>query len=229
MRSETLRPSTAALLLLSLLLACAAPSPPTVVPTAVPTAAPAARAAAPWLDRKRTFTLLPEASTVTMRVQEQFLGVKVPEDAVGSSQALTGRITLSPELAVVEAESGFEFDAKSIRTNVSQRDSPIRNTLGAFQFPTIAFVPKELRGLEPAARSDGAFKAQLLGEMSIKGATRPVSFSVEGHLDGASLTGTARGDLKMTDFGITPPKTMDIVWVEDLVRLEIAFSARAAE
>ena len=218
----------AALVLLSLFVACAAPSPTPPTATALPTAAPVARTAL-WLDRKRTFTLVPEASTVTMRVQEQFLGVKVPEDAVGSSTALTGRITLSPEPAVVEAESGFEFDAKSIRTNVGQRDSPIRTALGAFQFPTITFVPKELRGLEPAVRSDGAFKAQLLGEMSIKGASRPVSFTVEGRLEEASLTGTARGDLKMTDFGITPPKTMDILWVEELVRLEIVFAAAAAD
>jgi polyisoprenoid-binding protein YceI len=223
-----MRPVPLALFLLSLLVACAAP-PPAPTATAVPTVAPTVKAAAPWLDRQRTFTIIPDASTVTMRVQEQFLGVKAPEDAVGSSSALTGRITLSPEPAVVESESGFEFDAKSIRTNFSQRDSPIRTALGAFQFPTIAFAPKELRGLEPAARSDGAFKAQLLGEMSIKGATRPVSFAVEGQLDGASLVGTARGDLKMTDFGITPPRTMDILWVEELVRLEVAFTARAAE
>ena len=227
-----MRLAPAALVLLSLLAACAAPPPPptaTAAPTAVPAAAPAKAAASPWLDRKRTFTLVPDASTVTMRVQEQFLGVKVPEDAVGSSTALTGRITLSPEPAVVEAESGFEFDARSIRTNVGQRDSPIRTALGAFQFPAITFVPKELRGLEPASRSDGAFKAQLLGDMSIKGASRPVTFAVEGRLDGAALSGTARGDLKMTDFGITPPKTMDILWVEELVRLEIAFAARAAD
>jgi polyisoprenoid-binding protein YceI len=222
-----MRTVPAAFLALSLLVACAAPAPPT--PTPAPTAAPAVEAAAPWLDRKRTFTLVPEASTVTMRVQEQFVGVPLPEDAVGTSTALTGRITLSPEPAVVEAESGFEFDARSIRTNISQRDSPIRTVLGAFQFPTITFVPKELRGLEPATRADGAFKAQLLGEMSIKGQSRPVTFAVEGQLDGAALTGTARGDLKMTDFGITPPKTMDILSIEELVRLEIAFSARAAD
>jgi polyisoprenoid-binding protein YceI len=224
-----MRTAPAAFLALSLLVACAAPAPPPPTATAAPTAAPAVAAAAPWVDRKRTFTLVPEASTVTMRVQEQFMGVKIPEDAVGSSTALTGRITLSPEPAVVEAESGFEFDAKSIRTNVGQRDSPIRTALGAFQFPTITFVPKELRGLEPATRADGAFKAQLLGEMSIKGQSRPVTFAVEGQLDGAALTGTARGDLKMTDFGITPPKTMDILWVEELVRLEVAFAARAAD
>jgi polyisoprenoid-binding protein YceI len=223
-----MRIATPALLLLRFVAACTAPAPPPPTATAAPTMAPVAKAA-PWVARKRTFNLVPESSMVTMRVQEQFMGVKVPEDAVGSSAALTGRITLSPEPAVVESESGFEFDAKSIRTNLGQRDSPIRTALGAFQFPTITFVPKELRALEPAVRSDGAFRAQLLGEMSIKGAARPVSFAVEGRLDDAALTGTALGELKMTEFGITPPKTMDILWVEELVRLEIAFTARAAD
>lgn len=206
--------------------ACAQPPPSPPATVAPPTVTPAP-AAVPWLERKRTFTLAPDASTVTIRVQEQFLGVKVPEDAVGTSKSLTGRITLSPDPAIVASESKLEFDARSLRTGAGGRDGQIRTTLNAFQIPTIGFQPQELRDLQPAQRTDGTFRARLLGEMSVRGASRPIAFDVEGRLDGLNLSGTAKGSLTMSEFGMTAPKTADILWVEDLVRLEIAFSAAA--
>lgn len=149
-------------------------------------------------------------------------------DATGISKALTGRITLSPEPAIVAAESLLEFAAKTLRTDAGNRDSQIRTALEAFQFPAITFAPSALKAVEPAQRTDGKFTATLEGVMRIKGVEKPVSFTVTGSLDGGTLTGTAKGELKMTDFGITPLKTMDILWVEELVRLEVTFAAIAA-
>ena len=209
--------------------ACASGQPPPAAGTSAGPAAPANAVDAPWLDRRRTFTLTPDASKATFRVQEQFLGVKLPEDAVGSTKALIGKITLTAEPAIVAEESFFEVETKSLRTDISMRDNAIKVSLRAYQVAKARFVPREVRGL-PAVRSDdGAFKAQLVGEMSIREVTQPVTFDVDGFLRGNDLGGTARAELKMSDYGIDQPRAMDVAWVADQVRLEIEFAASGAD
>ena len=141
----------------------------------------------------------------------------------GKFTGLEGIVSMEgdrPETAQVEVR----LDAASITTGNDQRDGHLRSAdfLSADQFPALTF---RSTAIEP--ESDAAF--QLLGELTIKGVTRPVALRVtrEGvakdpwgnHRAGFTATGT----INRSDFGITWNQAIETggVLVGDEVRISI--------
>lgn len=212
-----------------------APAAPTVAATAPTTSAPAnptpATAAAPGAagGGALVFTIDRAKSVATFRVNEQLVGKDLPNDAVGTSKAVSGTIALDATGKVNAGASKISVDMNAFSTDSSMRDNYIkRSTLEVAKFPTAEFLPTGADGLPSPIPVTGEASFKLTGSMSIHGVTKPVTWNVTAKRDGKALSGKATTTVTFGDFGMTPPKVGAVVSVKDEIRLEIDLVATSA-
>ena len=201
---------------------------PTTAPTTAPTAAPpttqATAAPATTAVAEIRLTLDPAATKARFRVKEQFANQTVMVEAVGETDKVTGQIVLDPTGKLNRDQSKFTVDMASLKTDQAQRDNFIkRSTLGVTQFPTAQFVPTEVKGLASPLPRAGEVQFQLVGDMTVRGVTKPITWDVTGKIEGQSLVGQAKTAFKFGDFGMEPPRVPILAAVEDNIRLELDF------
>jgi polyisoprenoid-binding protein YceI len=63
------------------------------------------------------------------------------------------------------------------------------------------------------------------GDLTVHGVTRPVTWQVSAQFDEGSVSGDATTDVKMSDFGMTPPHVGPVLSLEDGLTLELVFAA----
>lgn len=216
------RLSVVALLLLS---ACGGASSPSAA-TATPTATPSATAAATAQASAITWTVDP-ASKATVRVREQLVRVPAPNDAVITITGAEGRFTLNPD-GTFASGSKISVDMTTITTDDRQRTESIRrDPLEVTRFRTAELVPTKTIGLAlPLARS-GDFAFQLLGDLTLHGVTKAVTFDVKATRADNKLTATATANpsWKFGDFGMSPPTSFSVLSIVDEIRMEFALVA----
>ena len=219
-----------AALMLALLAACGGTTTQTstAAPAAEPTAAPAVEpTAAPAASGMRTFTIVTEQSSASYEVQEKFLNRAAPNKAIGTTKAVEGELQLSLDGQPTGQISKITVDLRQLTSDSSRRDSRIRSEwLESDKYPFATFTSTEVQGA-PASYTDGqevSFK--LVGNMTIREVTKPVTFDVVGKLQGDTITGTATTQLLMKDFGFDPPNIAGILTVDDGVTVTVNFTAK---
>jgi polyisoprenoid-binding protein YceI len=123
--------------------------------------------------------------------------------------------TLSAEVTVQTA---------SINTENEQRDQHLSSSdfLSASEYPEMTFKSTGAKVIEPG-------KTELMGDLTIRGVTKPVTFLVEGLNEPVNfggtikVGGTATATINRQDFGASWNKTLDSggVVVGDEVQIEI--------
>lgn len=187
------------------------------------TAAPAAKAAG-----ELRLALDPAATKARFRVKEQFANQTVMAEAVGETDKVTGQLVIDSTGKINRDQSKFTVDMNSLKTDQAQRDNFIkRGTLGVSQFPTAQFVPTEIKGLASPLPTSGDVQFQLVGDMTVRGVTKPVTWDVTGKIEGQSLVGQAKTAFKFGDFGMEAPRVPILAAVEDNIRLELDFKANS--
>jgi polyisoprenoid-binding protein YceI len=212
---------------------------PTAAPAAPPaTEAPAAASQPPGapVSGQRTFVIVPEESRASYLVDEEFfagalekLGVAAGEyDVIGSTQAIAGQLQLDLDnLGDALGENTFTVQMNTFATDQRDRDNYIRTDGPRFDsYPVATFTATAIEGA-PAAYNEGeevSFK--LIGDLTIREVTQPVTFDVTATLVGDTLTGVATAQANMSDFGIDPPNFANTLTVADGFGMEVAFTAR---
>jgi polyisoprenoid-binding protein YceI len=187
----------------------------------VPTAAPVAQAATGV-----KLVVDPSASQASYHAHEQLVGKTLPSEAVGTSKALSGALMLAPDGSVVADESKITVDLTGLQSDESRRDNWIKNnTLQTSRYPMATFVPREVQGLPMPLPTSGQVRFQMLGDLTVHGVTKPVTWQVTAQFADASVSGSATTSVKLTDFGMTPPKVGPVLNIEDGMTLELAFTA----
>jgi polyisoprenoid-binding protein YceI len=211
----------------------AVPAAATADTTAEATAAAAAGGA---VSGQRTFVILPEQSKASYLVDEEFLGGALDKlgiaagaaDVVGSTQAIEGQLQLNlDDLGAALGENTFTVQMNTLTTDQDRRDTWIREDGPRFNdFPVATFVATAIEGA-PSAYADGQeVSFQLVGDLTVRDLTRPVTFDVDARLAGDTLSGTATTRLKMSDFGIDPPNFANTLTVADDFGIEVQFVAK---
>jgi polyisoprenoid-binding protein YceI len=168
------------------------------------------------------FNVVGGQSRATFRVREQLVGVQLPSDAVGTTDAVSGRIALRREGGVAAEASRVSVDLRELRTDDPRRDSFIRqNTLQTGQFPLAEFIPRAAAGLPAPLPPSGEHAFRLSGTMAIRGVPKDVTWDVTARRSGTQLAARATTTVKFGDFGMAPPKAEPVVLVVDEVRLEL--------
>ncbi len=231
-------PLLAMFLAAALLASCAtAPvaAPPTAAPTQpavpaptltpVPPTEPVATAAADAPVGVLRLVVAPEGNEARFRVREQLVSLTLPSDAVGTTTGLSGAIIIQPDGQIVAAESRFAVDLTTLATDSSRRDGYIqRNTLETGTYPEAVFMPTVVTGLPSPLPKSGSVAFQLTGDLTVHGATHPVTWDVTAQIDGRTLRGAATTSITFTEFGMTLPRVGPVLSVEDLIALELDFT-----
>jgi len=79
----------------------------------------------------------------------------------------------------------------------------------------------------PATYSEGnEVQFKMMGDLTIREVTQPVTFDVTAKLEGDTATGVATARLQLTDFGIEPPSFANTLTVANEFMVRVEFTAR---
>jgi polyisoprenoid-binding protein YceI len=208
----------------------ASPSPSAAVVTAAPTASPAATNV-PSAPQANAITWTVDASSkATIRVREQLVRLPSPIDALITISGAQGGFTLNPD-GTFASNSKVSVDMMTITTDDRQRtDSIRRDPLEVTRFRTSELVPKTTTGLTLPLPSAGEFAFKLIGDLTLHGVTKSVSFDVRATRADGKLTATATANpsWKFGDFGMQPPTSFSVLSIVDEIRMEFALVANEA-
>jgi polyisoprenoid-binding protein YceI len=208
-----------------------APAEPTSEPVAA-TAAPATTVvppSEPAATGTLRFEMVPQGSEARYRVNEQLAGRDLPNDAVGVTQDVSGAIVVEPDGTIVRDQSKIVVNLESLTSDQSRRDNFIRgNTLETSKYPTAEFVPTEIRGLSSPLPTSGEGTFELVGDLTVRGVTRPTTWQVTARMDGEELIASATTSFTFGDFNMTQPRVPVVLSVKDLIQLEIDLRMKLA-
>jgi len=177
-----------------------------------------------------TFTIVPESSEARYRVREQLVGLSLPSDAVGTTRKVTGQIVVDASGAILREQSQIVVDLSTLQSDQSRRDRFIKgNTLETDRYPTAVFVPAEAPGFPPAVPTSGEFSFQLVGDLTIRDVTRPVTWDATASFTEQEVKGSATTAITFADFNMTQPRVGPVLSIEDPIRLELDFTFRRGE
>jgi len=187
-------------------------------------------------DGMRTFVILPDESSASYLVDEEFfedalgkLGINAGNnDVVGSTQAIAGQFQVNPnDITNAIGENSFTVDMRTLKTDQEQRDNYILDRGPAFNsFPEATFSATELSGLTGNYVEGEEVQFQLSGILTVHKVPVPVTFEVTATLEGDTLTGVAETRLLMSSFDIEPPDFARTLTVADEFGILVEFTAK---
>ena len=165
-----------------------------------------------------------DGSSASYRVTEQFVGIDFPNDAIGSTTAVTGSITIAKDGAITP-DSKLTADLSKLNSDQDMRDG-FREKPGARnrQAPTAVFVPTRITGVPAMIPFTGQSGIQLTGNMTIHGVTKEVTFQgIATYNRDATIAGRVKTSFTFGTFGLTKPAIARLMNVEDKIDLDIVF------
>ena len=166
-----------------------------------------------------------DGSSATYRVTEQFVGVAFTNEAEGTTNLVSGDLTIQPD-GTVAPGSKLTVDLRGLKSDQDQRDGYIQNrTLETSKFPNSEFVPTKVTGLDKMIPSAGQAGISLTGNLTIHGVTREVTFQGIATFNprNNSVAGRAKTSLTFNEFGITQPKIGRLASVDNKIDLELVY------
>ena len=127
------------------------------------------------------FVTAPAGNSARYRIREQLVGVDLPNDAVGQTSAVTGVIVTDARGKLIPAESKFTVDVSTIKSDKDRRDGFVRRrVLETDQYPTVTLVPTAVRGISFPLPTSGSKTFKIIGDLTVRGETRPTTWKVSG-------------------------------------------------
>ncbi|GEM_PF-758048 len=174
-----------------------------------------------------TYTIVSDKSQAKVTVNEKLANLPAPSDAVLTTNAIQGQLFLGPDTKPVEGAK-IMVDLRTLKSDKTQRDNFIRtNTLQADQFPLAEYVITGVDGWTGPLTEGQQSTFKILGNMTIHGVTKPVTFDTTAMMQSGAVTGTATTNFKFEDFGMSPPN-LSIVKANDLIQLDLNIVANKA-
>lgn len=187
---------------------------PAVLMAAIPAAGPTIR-----------FEVASTGNEVRYRVTEQLAGFDLPNDAVGKTGAVTGAVELDSAGRVVAADSRITATVSGLASDRSRRDGYVRGRiLETDSFPTVTLQPTAIQGLPWPLPATGSASFTLAGNLTVKGVTRPSSWTVMAAFRRDTVSGQASTAFTFADFGLDRPRVPIVLSVGDTIRLEYDFT-----
>jgi polyisoprenoid-binding protein YceI len=185
----------------------------------------------------RTFVIVPEETKASYLVDEEFFGGALARlgiqaglvDVIGSTQEVEGELQLNlDDLSSPLGANYFTVNLTSLTTDQSRRDNWVRQNGPQFNtFPTAEFTATAIEAAPATYQEGDEVQFKLLGDLTIREITQPITFDVTAKLEGDTITGVATAQLLMTDFGIDPPNIANTLSVENEFAVQVEFTAEA--
>ena len=184
-------------------------------------------------DKTRVYTIdLSQSQVIATLTQEGFISRRYPNHRV-EVKNFSGRIEIpdrdETQLAVeVEAEAKSLTNADEGMTDFERREfhNVLNNdVLESGKFPTIKFVSASV---SDASKSGETRKFTLNGDLTLRDATKQVSFPVTVTISKDQLRATGEAELKQTDFGITPYSgKLGLIKIGDVIKIKFEIVAKS--
>jgi polyisoprenoid-binding protein YceI len=175
----------------------------------------------------RVYRIDPSRSWAAYRVDETFFDVRGLVTVTGTTSAVAGEILLDPENPAASRVGEIIVDISQLRTDEPSRDNAIRRSwLESARYPLATFNNATMSGLPGRWIEGEPFAFKMAGDMTVREATKPVTWEVNATVEGDEVRGRSMTQLKMSDFGVEPPSLMDLK-VEDDIALTLEFVAVA--
>jgi polyisoprenoid-binding protein YceI len=120
---------------------------------------------------------------------------------------------LSMDAAPATLKGTIEISMSDLMSDNKKRDTNMQETLESATFPKAVFEVKEVV-------AKGGDNVILKGSMNLHGVTKPMSFEGTVSEEASKVRIKVKSSMKMSDFGITPPK-MVFLTVRDQVDLNV--------
>jgi polyisoprenoid-binding protein YceI len=226
---ETAAPGAGAIATATAVPAATTASSTTAAPAATPVAATAAPASGSAASADVLYlTLQPDGTQAGYKAHEQLASKNLPSDAIGTTSNVTGTLAIRKDGTILADQSQFVLDMATLHSDSSMRDGYVRgNVLQTSKYPKAVFVPSAAQGLPSPLPTSGDVTFKLSGNLTVHGVTKQVTWDAQGKIAGNDLTGTATTAVVFEDFGMSPPRTMMVLSVEDNLVLTIKFHLRA--
>ena len=170
------------------------------------------------------FVIGPTGNEARYRVSEVLMGATLPNDAVGRTSEITGTVLAYPDGRIVKDSSKIVVNLKNLKSDKERRDGFLqRRTLETEKYPTLELVPTAIRGFTGTLPTSGPVKFELVGDLTMKGVTRPTVWQVTARAEGQDVAGTATTAFTFKDAGLDQPKVPVVLSVADTIKLEYDF------
>ena len=169
--------------------------------------------------------VIADGSSATYRVTEQFVGVAFTNEAEGTTNLVSGTLTINAD-GTVAPGSKLTVDLRGLKSDQDQRDGFIQNrTLETAKFPYAEFVPTRVTGLDKMIPSTGQAGISLTGNLTIHGVTKEATFQGIATFNPRTnaVAGRARTSLTFDEFGLTQPKIGRLASVANKIDLELVY------
>jgi polyisoprenoid-binding protein YceI len=172
------------------------------------------------------YVVAPTGNEARYRVQEKIVGVDIPNyEAIGKTQAVTGAIVFDQAGRLVPAQSKIVIDVTELKSDQERRDGAVqRRILETEKHPTVVLVPTTIRGLTGPLPKSGTKTFQLLGNLTVRGVTKPTTWQVTAQFQGGRVTGTAVTQFTFADFEMQKPSVPVVLSLADQLKLEYSFT-----
>lgn len=166
----------------------------------------------------------PANNSARYLIQERLAGMDLPYDAIGVTDGVAGEITFDEKGRVVPSQSLISVDVTKLKSDKDRRDTFVqRRLLETAEFPTVDLVPTAVRGLTGPLPVAGTRTFQMLGNLTVRGVTRPTLWRVTARFQGNKVTGKASTAFTFADFKLTQPRVPIVLSLADTIRLEYDF------
>jgi len=201
-------------------------TPQPALPT--PTIAPEATQPAPS-DSLVTFVLLPEESKASYSIDEVFINQNNRLfTAVGITSEIEGQMQLNYAAPTSSRFGLFTVNISTLTSDSSRRDNAIRsNWLESSKYPLATFLVTEVKNFPENPQEGQDITFQLLGDLTIRETTLPITWDVTARLEGDRLIGSATTLILLVDFDVEPPSIAGVLTVTDGATLKLEFVLEA--
>ncbi|HET9731005.1 MAG TPA: YceI family protein [Acidimicrobiia bacterium] len=170
------------------------------------------------------YTVAAVGNEARYRVREQLAGFDLPNDAVGVTKDVAGRLVVDADGKIVRDSSKIVVQVTSLKSDKARRDGYIRRaTLQTATFPQVELVPVSFDGINAPLPASGSKTFSLVGDLTVHGVTRPTTWQVTAHADGNDIVGTATTAFTFKDFELAQPHVPVVLSVADTIKLEYDF------
>jgi len=159
------------------------------------------------------------------RIQERLAGMDLPYDAVGVTPNIKGEILLGANGQIVGDQSLIVVDVTKLKSDKGPRDTYVqRRLLETANYPTVEMVPTSVRGLPTPLPTTGSRTFVMVGNLTVRGVTRPTTWRVTANFQGNKVTGSASTSFTFDQFDIKQPRVPIVLSLADTIKLEYDFN-----
>lgn len=171
------------------------------------------------------YVTAPTGNAARYRIREQLVGLDLPNDAIGETSGVTGTIAADAKGNIIASESRFTVDVTTLKSDKDRRDNFVRRrVLETEANPSVTFVPKSVKGVSLPLPKSGRRSFEIVGDLTVKGKTRPAVWRVDAQFAEDRITGAATTSFTFADYGMEQPRVPVVLSVDETIKLELDFT-----